>query len=197
MKDKYTDVVSIDLFKTSGVPEILAQLDLETIYVLKNVKKKEDVDFPLPSRKQFKKALLFSDLALLNTCKSIIPKNTLILGQGGSLQSNINILSNKSPIHLFDPIGQETCIDEGQCRIAHQNKKIVFFNLDQIRNNQYKAIKQMSFAIGLLKKHNVEMRFMTLAKRPEDLVDPIILQNFLKNFNLEKSFTKRILQEKI
>lgn len=196
MKEKYIDIVSIDLFKTSGIQEVLAQLDIDTVYVLKNVKTKEDVDFPLPNGKQFKRVLLFNDLSLHSTCKSIIPKDTLILGQGGDLQSNTNILSNKSSIHLFDPIGQETCIDESQCRIAKQNKKIVFFNLDQIRNNQYKAIKQMSFIISLLKKHNVEIRFVTLARKQEDLVDPIILQNFLKNFNLEKPLTKRILQEK-
>jgi len=197
MKEKYTDVVSVDLFRNTGIGNIITQLDLDTVYVLKIVKTKEDVDFPLPTGKQFKKALLFSDLSLYSTCKSIILKDTLILGQGGTLQANTSILSNKSPIYLFDPIGQETCIDEGQCRIAKQNKKIVFFNIDQVRNNQYKAIKQMSFIIGLLRKRNVEMRFITLARRPEDLVDPIVLQNFLKNFNLEKPFTKRILQEKI
>ncbi len=197
MKEKYIDFVSSELFKYPNISKNLEQLGIYTIYVIKEVKTKEDVDYPLPSGKQFRKALLFTDLNLLNTCKSIISKNTVILGQGKDILAISNILSTKIPIHLFDPIVQETSIDEGLARIAKQNNKLFFFNINQIRNNQNKSIKQMQFSIPILEKHKIEFKFISYAKTADELLDPVIIQEFLKNFNLEKPLIKRTLTENI
>lgn len=197
MKEKYIDVVSSELFKHTNAQEILTELNIETIYVVKEIKTKEDVDFVFPKSKNLKPAFLFTDLSLYNTLKNKLLKDSLILGRGGSLSANTNILTTKSSIHLFDPISFETSFDEGLSRLSKQNQKIIFFNINDIYQNTHKAIKQMQFIIPILKKHKIEMRFITFAKNPEELIDPIILQEFLKNFNLEKPLIKRILQEKI
>lgn len=197
MKEKYFDIVSSELFNYPNIENILAELCLSEIYVVKTISKREDLNFVFPKSKTIKPAFLFNDISLYSTTRNQIPKNSLILGHGKSLSSNTNILSTKSSIHLFDPISPQTSIDEGLARIAKQNQKIIFFDIGEIRKNQNKAIKQMTFILELLKKHKVEFRFITLAKVPEDLVDPIILQDFLKNFSLEKPLIKRIITEKL
>ena len=195
MKEKYFDVVSSEFFSYPNAEEFLKNLNIQKIYVIKEITKKEDMDFVFPKAKNTKPTFLFRDLNLYSNLKSKIPKNTLILGQGGSLSSNTNIISNKSDIHLLNPISSETSIDEGLARIAKQNKKIVFFDIGQLRNNQNKAIKQTLFILELLKKRNIEFRFVSLAKVPEDLLDPVVLKNFLRNFALDAPLIKRILED--
>lgn len=195
MKEKYFDVVSSEFFNYPSAEEFLKKLNIQKIYVIKDINKKEDIDFVFPNSKTTKCAFLFKDLNLYSNLKNRLPKNTLILGQGGSLIANTNIISNKSEIHLLNPISSETSIDEGLARIAKQNKKIVFFDINQLRNNQNKAIKQTLFILELLKKRNVEFRFVSMAKVPEDLLDPVVLKTFLRNFALDTSLIKRILED--
>jgi len=197
MKEKYIDVVSSELFNHPNVLETLEQLNFEIVYVVKEIKTKEDADFVFPKSKKYRPAFLFFDLSLYSVLKNKLPKGALILGQGKSLSSNTTILTNKSSIHLLNPISLETSFDEGLARIAKQNKKIILFNITDIWSNTHKTIKQMQFIIPILQKHKIEMRFITFAKKPANLIDPIVLQEFLKNFNLEKPLIKRILQEKI
>jgi hypothetical protein len=195
MKEKYFDVVSSEFFNYPSAEEFLKKLNIQKIYVIKDINKKEDIDFVFPNSKTTKCAFLFKDLNLYSNLKNRLPKNTLIIGQGGSLIANTNIISNKSEIHLLNPISSETSIDEGLARIAKQNKKIVFFDINQLRNNQNKAIKQTLFILELLKKRNVEFRFVSMAKVPEDLLDPVVLKTFLRNFALDTSLIKRILED--
>lgn len=195
MKEKYFDVISSEFFSYPNAEKFLKNLNIQKIYVIKEITKKEDMDFVFPKAKNTKPTFLFRDLNLYSNLKSKIPKNTLILGQGGSLSANTNIISNKSDIHLLNPISSETSIDEGLARIAKQNKKIVFFDIGQLRSNQNKAIKQTIFILELLKKRNVEFRFVSLAKVPEDLLDPVVLKNFLRNFALDAPLIKRILED--
>jgi len=195
MKGKYFDVVSSELFSYPNVEKILEELNIKEIYVVKTIKTKEDLDCIFPKAKNYKGAFLFTDLNLYHVTKEK-PKNALFLGQGGGLSANAAILSTKSDIHLYNPISSETSIDEGLARIAKQNKKIIFFDIREIRNNQNKCIKQIQFILKLLKKHKVEFRFVSMAKIPEELVDPQVLERFLQNFALEKTLIKRIISEK-
>jgi hypothetical protein len=195
MKEKYFDVVSSEFFNYPSAEEILKKLNIEKIYVVKEINKREDLDFVFPKAKNTKPAFLFKDLNLYSNLKNKITKNALILGQGSSLSANTNIISSKSEIHLLNPISSETAFDEGLARIAKQNKKIIFFDIREIRYNQNKAIKQTLFILELLKKRNVEFRFVSMAKVPEDLVDPIVLKNFLRNLGIERAMIKRILED--
>jgi len=195
MKEKYFDVVSSDFFKKPFAEEILKKLNIQKIYIVKEINKKEDMGFVFPKVKNTFPAFLFNDLNLYSNLKSKIPKNALILGQGSTLSSNTNIISSKSEIHLFNPISSETAIDEGLAKLAKQNNKIIFFDIRELRHNQNKAIKQTLFILELLKKRNVEFRFVSLAKVPEELVDPIILKSFLRNLSLERAMIKRVLED--
>lgn len=195
MKEKYFDVVSSEFFNYPSAEEILKKLNIEKIYVVKEINKREDLDFVFPKAKNTTPAFLFKDLNLYSNLKNKITKNALILGQGSSLSANTNIISSKSEIHLLNPISSETAFDEGLARIAKQNKKIIFFDIREIRYNQNKAIKQTLFILELLKKRNVEFRFVSMAKVPEDLVDPIVLKNFLRNLGIERAMIKRILED--
>lgn len=195
MKDKYFDIVSSELFNHPGAEEILKKLNIQKIYVVREINKKEDLDFVFPKAKNLYPAYLFNDLNLYNNLKNKIPKNLLILGHGSNLASNTNIISNKSKIHLLNPISSETAVDEGLARIARQNNKIIFFDIREFRHNQNKAIKQTLFILELLKKRKVEFRFVSMAKVPEELTDPIVLKGFLRNLRLERAMIKRILED--
>lgn len=195
MKEKYFDIVSSEFFNYPSAEDILKKLNIQKIYVIKEINKREDLDFVFPKSKAIKPAFLFKDTNLYSNLKNNIPKNALILGQGSSLSANTNILSSKSEIHLFNPISSETSIDEGLARVAKQNKKIIFFDIRELRNNQNKAIKQTLFILELLKKRNVEFRFVSMAKVPEDLVDPTVLMGFLRNLGIERTMIKRILED--
>lgn len=195
MKEKYFDIVSSEFFNYPSAEDILKKLNIQKIYVIKEINKREDLDFVFPKAKGIMPAFLFKDIILYSNLKNKIPKNALILGQGSGLSANTNIISCKSEIHLLNPISSETSIDEGLARVAKQNKKIIFFDIRELRNNQNKAIKQTLFILELLKKRNVEFRFVSMAKVPEDLVDPTVLMGFLRNLGIERTMIKRILED--
>lgn len=189
------DIVSLDLFAYKNIEEILLSLGISTVYVCKSITKKEEQDFSLPVTKKIilKKAVLLNNLELVKTIKD----NTLILVKGGTLKQNFSILNNKQNILLFDPIGEDLCFDESSAVVSKQNNKIIYFNLNNIRTNQYKTLKQMQFIIPLLKSKKIEMRFVTLAKHPKELIDSKILECFLKNFSLDKETINNFLNKEI
>jgi len=189
---KMFDIISEEILKERNIEEILLTFNYTTIYIYKRIQKKEDLNFDLPKLKNIvlKKAFVLEDL---NLVKSIKEKDAIVLVNGGDIKSNTSAISNKSEVTLLNPIGTELCFDEGLAEIAKQNKKIIYFNINEIRTNQYRAIKQMNFIIPLLRSKNIEMRFVTLSRKSKDLIDEKILENFLKNFNLEKETINRFL----
>lgn len=189
---KMFDIISIDFLKENDFEEVLLDLGYKEVFVCKSIKKKEDFVFSLPKTKKLllKKAVLLEDFSLINQVKE---KDILILTKGGDIKLNTQSVNNKNSI-LYNPIGQELCFDEGLAEISKQNNKIICFNINEIRTNQYRSIKQMRFIINILKEKQVEMFFVTLAKRKSDLIDFKILECFLENFNLEKETIKRFLK---
>lgn len=186
------DIISEEILKEENIEEILLTFNYTAIYIYKRIQKKEDLNFDLPKLKNIvlKKAFVLEDL---NLVKSIKEKDAIILVNGGDLKSNTSAISNKSEVALLNPTGTELCFDEGLAEIAKQNHKTIYFNINEIRTNQYRAIKQMNFIIPLLRSKNIEMRFVTLSRKSKDLIDKNILENFLKNFNLEKETINRFL----
>ena len=186
------DIISEEILKEKNIEEILLTFNYTTIYIYKRIQKKEDLNFDLPKLKNIvlKKAFVLEDL---NLVKSIKEKDAIVLVNGGDIKSNTSAISNKSEVTLLNPIGTELCFDEGLAEIAKQNKKIIYFNINEIRTNQYRAIKQMNFIIPLLRSKNIEMRFVTLSRKSKDLIDEKILENFLTHFNLEKGTINRFL----
>ncbi len=189
------DIISEELLKEKNIEEILLSLGYTDIYVYKKIRKKEDTNFDLPklTNINLKKAFILEDTNLI---KSIKENDAIILFEGGDIKTNTNAISTKGAIDLLNPIGSELCFDEGLAEIAKQNKKTIYFNINEIRTNQYRAIKQMTFIISLLKSKNIEMRFVTLSKKSKDLIDDEILNNFLKNFNLEKETINKFLNSR-
>ncbi len=186
------DIISEEILKEENIEEILLTFNYTAIYIYKRIQKKEDLNFDLPKLKNIvlKKAFVLEDL---NLVKSIKEKDAIILVNGGDIKSNTSAISNKSEVTLLNPIGTELCFDEGLAEIAKQNHKTIYFNINEIRTNQYRAIKQMNFIIPLLRSKNIEMRFVTLSRKSKDLIDKNILENFLTHFNLEKETINRFL----
>ena len=189
------DIISEELLNIKDIENILFDLNITTAYVCKIIRRKEDLrEFNLPKTKKIilKKAYLLDDCSIVSSIKE---KDCLILLDGGDLKKNTLAISNKSQASLFNPIGTELCFDQGLAEIAKQNNKTVYFNINEIRTNQYRAIKQMNFIINLLKQKNIDIKFVTMAKRTNELIDERILESFLINFNLEKEISIKILNK--
>lgn len=189
------DIISEELLNIKDIENILFDLNITTAYVCKIIRRKEDLrEFTLPKTKKiiFKKAYLLDDCSIVSSIKE---KDCLILLDGGDLKKNTLAISNKSQASLFNPIGTELCFDQGLAEIAKQNNKTVYFNINEIRTNQYRAIKQMNFIINLLKQKNIDIKLVTMAKRTNELIDERILESFLINFNLEKEISIKILNK--
>lgn len=186
------DVIDFDFFKEKNSLDIFNFLNIDTLYICKEIKTKEDFLFSLPEIKGvvLKKAYLLTDLKYIKH----IDNNALFLFKGGTIKNNSLVLSSKQNIHLFNPVGEELCFDEGFCEIAKQNNKLIFFDINEIKRNQYKAIKQLSFIIPLLLSKNIEMRFVSFAKTKDMLFDFKILECFLKNFNIPSQTSKRFFK---
>jgi len=186
------DIVSEEILKEKNIEDIFVDLKLSVVHICKKIKKKEDLNFELPRFKKtnVKVAYLLYDASLIGAIKD---KDAIILLSGGDIKSNTSAINNKSGCSLYNPIGNELCFDEGLAEISKQNNKIIYFNINEIRTNQYKAIKQMNFIIPLLKSKKIEMRFVTMARKKCDLVDHQILESFLNNFSLEKETIKKFL----
>jgi hypothetical protein len=204
MKQKYFDFVTDDLIENNSIEVleyIFLKLNINLVYVLKEIKKKEDFNdgFLLPktsSKIVFKKAYLLKDPALFHLYK----EKEIVLVESKSLKNNTYISTNKKMNFLKDPISDKLCFDEQNARSCKQNNTKVFFDINLFRSKtlKHQYLKQAIFIIMLLKRHNVDMVFSSFAKTIDDLVDvKLILFNFLKNFNLEESTINRFLSKDI
>ncbi len=202
MKKNSFDIVMDDLIENNSLADlesIFSKLNIKTVYVLREVSKKEDFKAPFEIHKShqvtFKKAYLLKDLSLLHFYKG----DDLLLVESGSLKNNTLISTNKNVDFLKDPLSDKLSFDEQNARSCSQNKIKVVFDINKLRGkDKNQAIKQSSFIINLLKIHSVDMFFVTFAKTKEDLVSiKPILSNLLKNFNLEEATINRFLSKDI
>ncbi len=188
------DIVSEKLLEEYDIEKTLLELNIDKLYVCRAIEKREELSgFTLPIFEKvcLNKSYLLKSPALLSSVKE---KGVLTLIAGGSLNANAAALTSKADASLFNPIGSELCFDEGLAELARQNKKTIYFNVNEIRVNQHKAIRQMQFIIPLLKSKGIEMRFVTFAKKVNELLDQTILECFLENFWLEKATSARFLE---
>ncbi len=203
MKIKYFDFVSEDLIKNHSfdfLEDVFLKLNISFVYVLKEIKKKEDLidEITLPqntSKLTFRKAYLLKDPGLFHFCKD----KEMVLVESKSLKNNTYISTNKKIHFLKDPLSDKLCFDEQNARSCKQSNTKVVFDINLFRSkNHYQYLKQAVFIIMLLKRHNVDMFFCSFAKKEEDLIDvKSVLVNFLKNFNLDESTINRFLSADI
>ncbi len=203
MKQKYFDFVMDDLIENTSIKElehIFINLNIKTVYVLRELKKKEDysIKFILPKTSSnkiiLKKAYLLKDPSLFHLYK----EKEILFVESKSLKNNTFISTHKKIKFLKDPLSEKLSFDEQNARSCFQNKIKVVFDINLFRSNNNKSfLKQAIFIIPLLKKHKVDMIFSSFAKTKEDLVDFNIFSSFLKNFYLEEEIINRFLSKEI
>lgn len=189
-----------DLIENNSIKDlekIFLYLKLKTIYVLREIKKKEDfnLEFILPKTTTnviLKKGYLIKDPSIFHLYKN----KEIVLVESKSLQNNTYISTHKKIKFLKDPISDKLSFDEQNARSCSQNKLTVFFNVNLFKSS-VNSLKQANFIISLLKLHKVDMFFATFAKTKEELIDSKVLFSFLKNFDLEETTINRFLSKEV
>jgi len=188
-----------DLIENNSIEDlenIFSNLKIKTLYVFREIKKKEDFnqDFILPKSKlSLKKAYLLKDPSLFHFYKG----KEMIVVESGSLKNNTLISTNKKISFLKNPFSEKLSFDEQNARSCFQNKINVVFEINLLRGIKKNAyLKQFIFILNLLKIHSVDMVFVSFAKNIDDLVDPLVLFSFLKNFNLQEDTIYRMMSKK-
>lgn len=199
--NKFIDVVSEKLFENNSLLEIedvFKSFSIDTVYVVREVTKKEDFNkFNLPSSKE----ITYKKIFLLKNINDAVSKTKeIVIGHGGDVSNISKVLLSKQIKHLFNPFSEKLVFDEGSANIAKQNSKKIIININDYRNNlalRSKIIKQTPFVLEMCMKKKVDFVYCSYAKRIEDVVDPVIIINFLKTFNVPETLSKRILTEEI
>jgi len=202
-KIKYIDFVFEDILKTedtNNLESIFLELGFKQVYFVREIKTKKDLEaeFILPPTTSkyitYKKAYLFYDISLLPKFKN--KDKEMILGYGGNLKNNSNILSKERGISiLLNPLSEKLAFDTASCSLCKENKIKVGFDLNYIRNKPTSSIKQLLFILPLLIKEKIDLVIGSFARKKEDLVDPLITKSFLLNFGIEEQTSRRFLEE--
>ncbi len=199
MKEEYIDVVSEELFKNNNFLEIedaFLSCSITIVYVVREVNNKEDVkDFELPKSEKinYKKAYLLKDLNV-NVAQDVV------FGYGGDVNNISKVLESKKIKYLFNPFSENLAFDEASANLAKQNNKRIIINLDDYRKQKSKAIKtikQSFFVYEVCMDKRVDFLFCSYARKIEEVVDPLITINFLKEFKVPETLSKRVLKEKL
>ncbi|MEI8363829.1 MAG: hypothetical protein WCF78_00010 [archaeon] len=205
-KNEFTDFIFEEILEKEPqdtLTNALSSLSIKTVYVMREINNKSDLSHeymipPSTSKIIFKKAYLFYDISLLQFLK-IKDKDSekpIILAFGGDIKKNALILEKERGIDiLLNPISDKLSFDTSSSNLAKENKVIIGFNLNLFREKPYSSIKQARFIISLLIKNRIDMKFCSCARKINDLIDPIITQSILLNFELEKEGTRRMLMK--
>lgn len=165
--------------------------EIDSVFLFKKILKKEDfTNFNLINN-QSQKIFLLEDINLVN----FAPNDSLLLFRAEKSSDLFLALKNKKIKAIVHPIGNDLIFDEASANLLKENKKVVIFNYTEYKKNTYKSIKQSQFIIDLLLKKQIPFFFLSFAEKKNDIVQPIILENFLKNFNLNKEFLKKQMQK--
>lgn len=165
--------------------------EIDSVFLFKKILKKEDfTNFNLKNN-QSQKIFLLEDINLVN----FAPNDSLLLFRAEKSSDLFLALKNKKIKAIVHPIGNDLIFDEASANLLKENKKVVIFNYTEYKKNTYKSIKQSQFIIDLLLKKQIPFFFLSFAEKKNDIVQPIILENFLKNFNLNKEFLKKQMQK--
>lgn len=184
------DLVNIecyDVFKKE-----LKEIGVEQVFLFKKILKKEDflIDFNLKNTNS-SKIFLLEDINLVN----FSPSNSLLLFKAEKSSDLFLAIKNKKIKAIVHPIGNDLIFDEASANLLKENNKSVIFNYAEFKKNTYKSIKQSQFIIDLLLKKQIPFFFLSFAEKKNDIIQPIILENFLKNFNLNAEFIKKQMQK--
>ena len=199
--NKYTDVICEEFLENTDISKldsIFLNLGITTIYVVRYISKNYlSKDFIVPASKKinYKKIYLVNDINDFNKFKK--DETDIVMMYGNNLSNISRILQNERVDILLNPISDRLSFDEGSANVAKFNKKIIAFDVNLWRKKTYSSLKQAMFIIPLLKKKKVEMMFISLAKKPSDLVDPRILKALLLEFKLDDDIIERFLEFKI
>ena len=202
--NEYIDFIFEEILEKEQLDDLtnsLTSLSIKTVYVMREIKQKSDfaLEYVLPPSTKsliFKKAYLFYDVSLLQflKIKKEDSEKAIIIVLGGDVKKNSLILEKERGIDiLLSPISEKLSFDTSSCNLAKENKIKIGFNLNLFREKPYSSIKQSRFIISLLIKNKIDMRFLSCSRRINDLIDPLIIESLILNFELEKEGTKRML----
>jgi len=205
-KQEYIDFVFeeiIDKDTIENITNIFISLKITTVYFMREIKQKSDcsLEFIVPKSTDeiiFKKAYLIYDLSLLpNLLQKINDSNKpLILCYGGDIKQNASLLEkNRGVDILLNPISNKLAFDTASSNLAKANNITIGFDLNLFREKPYLSIKQARFIIFLLLKDKVEMKFLSCARKIDELIDLEITKSLLFNFKLEKETINRLLTD--
>jgi len=202
-KTKYIDFVFEEILEKEDLDNLestFLNLGFKKIYFVREIKNKLDLeqDFIVPSTKSkyitYEKAYLFYDISLLPKFRN--QEKSIILGYGGNLKNNTDILSKERGISiLLNPLSDKLAFDTASSNLCKENKIKVGFDLNYIRNKPLNSIKQLNFIISLLIKERIDLVIGSFARRKEELIDPQIALSFLLNFGIEEQTLERFLGE--
>jgi hypothetical protein len=187
MNFELVNIECYDVFKKE-----LKEIGIEDIFFYKKIFKKEDflIDFNLKNSNS-SKIFLLEDINLVN----FAPSNSLLVFKAEKSSDLFLAIKNKKIKAIVHPIGNDLIFDEASANLLKENNKPVIFNFSEFKKNTYKSIKQSQFIIDLLLKKQIPFFFLSFAEKKNDVIQPIILENFLKNFNLNAEFIKKQMQK--
>jgi len=170
----------------------LIDLNINNFYLYQKINKKEDFSNNLfLDKKNDVKILLLDNINLV----SIAPKDSIIFFKANNSEDLFLAIKNKRINAILDPISADLIFDEASANLLKENNKSIIFNYNEYRKNTYKSIKQSQFIIDLLLKKQIPFFFTSFAKSHNDICQSVILENFLKNFNLNSEFIKKQMQK--
>jgi hypothetical protein len=187
----YFEIIEIGCFD-NFFKDKLIDLNINNFYLYQKINKKEDFSNNLfLDKKNDVKILLLDNINLV----SIAPKDSIIFFKANNSEDLFLAIKNKRINAILDPISADLIFDEASANLLKENNKSIIFNYNEYRKNTYKSIKQSQFIIDLLLKKQIPFFFTGFAKSHNDICQSIILENFLKNFNLNSEFIKKQMQK--
>jgi hypothetical protein len=198
----YIDVVSEKLFENNtleDIENILTRLNIQKIYVLREINNKEDFKnkFNIPKLNNItcEKIFLVKDL---NINISTISEKTIF--ECKTIDDINKALKSKKTKYLSNIFSEKLIFDEGSANLAKQNTKKIIINLNDYRektNKTSKIIKQSEFIFSICLKKKIDIVFCSFSKNIEELIDPIITINFLKIFDVPETLSQKLLKENL